>query len=65
MMKRYIKPELIVVKADVETILAASPSITVPGNPEGKDPQEGASKKHGFTSLWDETWDTNDEDANE
>lgn len=61
-MKNYIKPKTVIFEAEPEQILAGSPSVTVPGKPGSKDPQDGAGKNHKLGSVLDFSWDDVDDD---
>lgn len=60
-MKRYIKPETTLFKAEGEQILAAVSLNSTPGGP--KDPwTEGAAKPHKPEGVLDFSWDDEEEE---
>lgn len=60
-MKRYIKPETTLFKAEGEQILAAASLTTTPGG--SKDPwTEGAAKPHKPEGVLDFSWDDEEEE---
>ena len=61
-MKRYIKPEITLFKAEGEQILAAV-SLDPNGVTESKNPwTDGAAKPHKPESVLDFSWDDEEED---
>lgn len=61
-MKEYIKPQVTIVNVALESMIAASPTFST-GNIGSANPEDmGASKNHKPSSLWDETWESEDDD---
>lgn len=65
-MKEYIKPQIMVLSVASESMIAASPTFST-DNIGSENPEiMGAGKNHKpNSSLWDETWDSDDDESNE
>lgn len=65
-MKEYIKPKMTVVNVAPEPMMAASPEFDTSGIGSANADNMSASKNHKpGPSLWDETWDDDDDESNE
>lgn len=70
-MKKYIKPSINSLEIESAPVMAAG-SLTddgsqgdLGGNGGLSGASGGRSKRHSFDTLWDETWDDDDDESNE
>lgn len=59
--KEYIKPEMTVIKAELESLILGNSTIDADGNKEGSIPggasdDDFAAKEDNSGSIWDSEW---------